>query len=63
MSKEPLRCCDGCGRTVADTAEAEAKAWQFLEISKRYRCPQCVRDLNRVNHYIESDSGDNVQGF
>lgn len=46
---DPIRCCDGCGRAVADQAEAEAKAWHFLEISKRWRCPACARELVQAN--------------
>ena len=46
---EPLRCQDGCGSTVKDTSEAEAKAWTFLTISKRWRCPNCRRALDTVN--------------
>lgn len=61
---DPINCCDACGRSVADMDEALAKAWSFLEISKRWRCPDCARDLTRVNQaYTESDGGDNVQGF
>lgn len=46
---EPIRCCDGCKREVADMDEALAKAWHFLEISKRWRCPQCARELVEAN--------------
>jgi len=44
-----IRCQDGCGRTVQDEAEALARAWTFLTISKRWRCPECVHALNNVN--------------
>lgn len=61
---DAIRCRDACGAHVADMDEALAKAWTFLEISKGWRCPDCARELNRVNtQYTESDSGDNVQGF
>lgn len=46
---DPIRCCDGCKRPVADQSEAEAKAWAFLEISKRWRCPSCARELAQAN--------------
>ena len=46
---DPIRCTDGCGANVKDESEAQAKAWQYMEISKRYRCPQCRRDLQQVN--------------
>lgn len=49
MKADPINCCDGCGCKVADASEAEAKAWRFLEISKRYRCPACARELDEVN--------------
>lgn len=54
MNAEPLRCCDGCGRSVADMSEAEAKAWHFLQISKRWRCPSCARELDAANHRASS---------
>ncbi|WP_398498153.1 hypothetical protein [Variovorax sp.] len=46
---DPIRCSDGCGRTVAGQSDAEAKAWTFLEISKRWRCPTCARELALAN--------------
>lgn len=46
---EPIRCCDGCKREVADMDDALAKAWRFLEISKRWRCPDCARELAAAN--------------
>lgn len=30
-------------------SDALAKAWGFLEISKRWRCPKCARELIEVN--------------
>lgn len=47
---DPIGCQDGCKRTVKDRSEAEAKAWTYLEISRRWRCPQCVRDLEQANN-------------
>lgn len=44
-----IGCTDGCKRTVANMDEALAKAWRFLEISKRWRCPACVRELDVAN--------------
>jgi rubredoxin len=58
MTKEPLRCTDACGRTVADMSEAEAKAWRFLEISKRWRCPACTRELDAANHRMAESGRD-----
>lgn len=46
---DPIGCNDGCGAKVADMSEAEAKAWTYLEITKRYRCPACTRALAEAN--------------
>lgn len=48
-AREPLRCTDGCGKTVADMTEAMAKAWHILEITGRLRCTECARALDAVN--------------
>lgn len=57
MPSDPLRCCDGCKREVADMSEALAKAWHYLEISKRWRCPDCARELDVVNElYSKNDN-------
>lgn len=46
---ESIRCADACGRVVADMQEAEQKAWTRLEITGRYRCPDCRRALDAIN--------------
>jgi hypothetical protein len=46
---DPIRCGDGCGHAVSNQSEAEAKAWAFLEISKRWRCPACACELAQAN--------------
>lgn len=56
MSAEPLRCCDGCGAAVKDESEAMAKAWHYLAISKRWRCPSCVRELQQANKPKDDDA-------
>jgi hypothetical protein len=49
MEKPRIRCCDGCGDSVADMSEAQAKAWRHLQITGRYRCPKCVKELEAAN--------------
>jgi hypothetical protein len=44
-----ISCCDGCKRSVADMAEAQQQAWRYLEITKRYRCATCARELDAAN--------------
>lgn len=51
---EPVRCRDACGAVVADEPEAGRAGWQFLEIQKRWRCPQCMRELLQVNEGSEA---------
>lgn len=46
---QAIRCRDGCGRSVADESEAQAKAWECLQITGRYRCPSCMRELAEAN--------------
>ena len=43
-----IGCASGCGRK-ATPADLSLKGWSLLPISGRYRCPQCWRDLQRVN--------------
>lgn len=38
-------CRDECGRSVP-VSDVESQGWNYLEIQKRYRCPQCWRELN-----------------
>lgn len=45
-----VRCQDGCGSKADDMQQAEAQGWEFLVISKRYRCPACRQALDLVNH-------------
>ena len=51
MSKQPdpIYCSAGCKRFVMSEKEAEEKFWDFLPISRRYRCPQCRRELEAIN--------------
>jgi hypothetical protein len=54
---DPIFCAAGCKRSVADESEAVAKGWECLEITNRYRCPQCWRELREVNErYREQPS-------
>lgn len=53
--KEPIRCCDGCGASVADEAEANAKAWTRLQITGRLRCPACAQALDTINQRTRND--------
>lgn len=57
MNREPLRCTDGCGANVKDESEAQAKAWQYMEITKRYRCPRCRLELDKVNQSYKEQDG------
>jgi hypothetical protein len=41
-------CRDGCGRSVTDD-ELPRSGWTFLAIARRWRCPECVRALQRVS--------------
>lgn len=59
MSSDPIRCCDGCGRSVSNQPEAENKAWHFLQISKRWRCPACARELAQANQRAASLASQN----
>lgn len=49
MTPDPIPCSAGCKRSVADMAEALAKAWTFLQITNRWRCPACTRELEEAN--------------
>lgn len=43
-----IGCRDGCGRRVgADVIEQSG--WIYLEIQKRWRCPDCWRELEQAN--------------
>lgn len=43
-------CRDECGNRAN---EPESSGWQFLEISKQWRCPSCMRVLALVNQTAE----------
>lgn len=47
-----LRCADACGRAVTPE-EAEHTGWTYLEIQRRWRCPQCQRELRATNQPLE----------
>lgn len=49
MKADAINCTDGCGRSVPDVAEANAQAWSLLQITGRWRCPQCSRQLRAIN--------------
>lgn len=51
---EVITCRDGCKRAVATPEEAEAAGWQFLEVQKRWRCPDCHAELEKINHKDQS---------
>ncbi len=51
--EKPIGCTDGCKRR-ATQEEAEQMAWRFLEISKRWRCPSCARELQEANDRINA---------
>lgn len=42
------RCTDGCGKSTTEK-EAEHQGWQRLQITGRWRCPDCTMDLARIN--------------
>lgn len=45
----PIACRDSCGRTTADEQSASAGGWEYLPIARRWRCPQCWRELHELN--------------
>lgn len=50
MILDPIGCRDECGRHAKDESEAEARAWTRMVIGKGWRCPDCTRELEIVNH-------------
>lgn len=38
---ETIYCAGGCKRYVADQKDAELKGWDFLPITRRWRCSTC----------------------
>jgi len=46
---DPITCAAGCKRTAADETAATAAGWEHLPISRRWRCPQCWRELQAIN--------------
>lgn len=53
---EPVSCAGGCGKVVPDDTAAEAAGWEFLPISRRYRCGQCTRELQEASKPKEKDA-------
>lgn len=51
-----IRCRDGCGRSFVSPGAAAA-GWRFLDIAKGWRCPDCVRKLDRANASLGDDQG------
>ena len=51
-----IHCCDGCGTIVSDEDEARADHWEYLAITKRWRCPRCAHALAQINtEYVADD--------
>jgi hypothetical protein len=48
LDEDHITCTDSCGRKVLIDA-VEQSGWSFLPITRRWRCPQCWRDLQAVN--------------
>lgn len=46
---DQLVCSSGCKRTATDLADASSKGWSLLEISQRWRCPTCTRELEAAS--------------
>ena len=44
-------CDDGCGASIEMLPAESPPGWTYLEISRRWRCPECSRALNEVNGY------------
>lgn len=53
-----LACTDGCGRRVHDEEQALRMGWWRLQITGRYRCPQCAMELEAINRRSGSASDD-----
>lgn len=62
MAQPPIeiRCSDGCGRAVTEE-QLKTSGWTYLAISRRYRCPVCVRELAKANEPPSPRSADDVQ--
>jgi len=43
-----IYCNDGCKRGMLPT-EIESSGWQLLQITQRYRCVDCCRELREAN--------------
>jgi rubredoxin len=56
-------CTDGCGATGVNDESCvspnavQVRGWQFLEISKRWRCPDCRAALDKANKERTDGSG------
>lgn len=46
---DPISCAGGCKRSVEDAAAATRAGWEYLQISRRWRCMNCWRELQAVN--------------
>lgn len=46
-----ISCSAGCKRAVE---EPEKVGWEFLPISRRWRCPDCTRELDQVNRFVNT---------
>jgi hypothetical protein len=44
MTAPPIPCSAGCKRSVP-AADILGSGWYYLEITGRYRCPTCTREL------------------
>lgn len=54
--KKEVSCSDGCGNKAAISVTLECPpSWQYLELTKRLRCPDCQRALLRVNTKEQTD--------
>lgn len=50
---EPMiGCRDECGKQTTESGAAQT-GWQFLPIQNRWRCPECWRALEKLNHPTE----------
>jgi hypothetical protein len=51
----PIGCRDGCGATATDEQAAQDCAWDYLNISKAWRCPVCSRALRGAAQIVGTD--------
>lgn len=55
-----IKCTDECGREIASPEDASQAGWTWLEITGRYRCPTCHRELVAIMNYVAAASVDFV---